>query len=248
MAFLLGRPTYNRAVQTKVLDIWASYSLCRSMAPRCGEDVLTWREVRAGGGGMLSGNPGTGIGEDGRGGNTKLALEGVVGVGALGSALPCAAAALRPARAPRQSHQAWRLGYPPLQGRRACRYAPCTRACWHCVKASMHVYMVHTCLLKLHHVRVHTDMTRCVATQISEVKPRHDMLIQELPGGAPVGVGGSLTGAAFAAGASAAFFTGGGGGGRSGDGSGSSSFTLQQDSSHDPANTWYINAQPICKG
>ena len=60
--------------------------------------MLTWRDVRAGGPGTLSGGPGTGIGEDGRGGNTAVALDGVVGVGALGSALPCAAAALRPAR------------------------------------------------------------------------------------------------------------------------------------------------------
>ena len=41
-----------------------------------------------GGGGMLSGGPGTGIGEDGRGGKTAVAREGVVGVGALGSGLP----------------------------------------------------------------------------------------------------------------------------------------------------------------
>ena len=53
-----------------------------------------------------------------------------------------------------------------------------------------------------------------------------------------MGVGGSLAGAALAAGASAAFLTGGGAGGRSGDGSGSSSFTLQQETAHvNPAAT-----------
>lgn len=51
---------------------------------------------------------------------------------------------------------------------------------------------------------------------------------------APVGVGGSLTGAAFVAGASGAFLTGGGGGGRSGEGSGSSIFTLQQPRKQQP--------------
>lgn len=86
----------------------------------------------------------------------------------------------------------------------------------------------------LHHVRVHSDTSQCVATRINEVEPWHAMLIQELSGDAPVGVGGSLTGAALAAGASAAFLTGGGGGGRSGDGSGSSSFTLQQTHSSRP--------------
>ena len=45
----------------------------------------------------MSGGSGTAIGEVGRGGNDDVALEGVVGVGALGSALPCAAAAPRPA-------------------------------------------------------------------------------------------------------------------------------------------------------
>ena len=49
-----------------------------------------------------------------------------------------------------------------------------------------------------------------------------------------MGVGGSLTGAAFAAGASGAFLTGGGGGGRSGEGSGSSIFTLQQPGHQQP--------------
>ena len=53
--------------------------------------MLTWREVRAGGGGT-SGGAGTATGEEGRGGNTAVALEGVVGVGALASALPPAAA------------------------------------------------------------------------------------------------------------------------------------------------------------
>ncbi len=77
--------------------------------------MLTWREVRVGGGGMLSGGPGTGIGEDGRGGNTAVALDGVVGVGALGSALLSVAEALRPADTPNASQQAWLT--PKLQGK-----------------------------------------------------------------------------------------------------------------------------------
>jgi len=87
----------------------ASFLLSRSQRPAShqGRGFVTWayragggltcREVRAGGGGTLSGGAGTAIGEDGRGGNDVVALEGVVGVGALGSALPCAAAAPRPA-------------------------------------------------------------------------------------------------------------------------------------------------------
>ena len=76
---------------------------------------------------MLSGGPGTGIGEDGRGGNTAVALEGVVGVGALASALPCAAAALRPAREPRHSQQAWLMAEVPSREKlQMCMMQPST--------------------------------------------------------------------------------------------------------------------------
>ena len=67
------------------------------MITGCEGCALTWREVRAGGGG-ISGGPGTATGEEGRGGKAATAREGVVGVIVLDPASLLPPAAARPAQ------------------------------------------------------------------------------------------------------------------------------------------------------